>query len=242
LNKYLIVIATLVVVIVPTLYFYQFSVVLDYPWSKDQGIWSEFGSFLGGTISPILSFITIFLLIQSLNHQNEANKQLTEQLKSNIANENLRTFENLFFNLIELQKDMYNRFKIYILDNNEKRTLYNEEAVKKIEDVIDEQFVNNIPLEEIKELYEALDEKYNIYDVLRSFSNIVKLIEEKLINDNDRKSYYKKLINLTDYAHIRLICAAIQFEDSPNAQYLKENEEFSQLIEEVGLSFELYKY
>jgi len=108
--------------------------------------------------------------------------------------------------------------------------------------VIDEQFVNNIPLEEIKELYEALDEKYNIYDVLRSFSNIVKLIEEKLINDNDRKSYYKKLINLTDYAHIRLICAAIQFEDSPNAQYLKENEEFSQLIEEVGLSFELYKY
>jgi len=158
----LIVIATLVVVIVPTLYFYQFSVVLDYPWSKDQGIWSEFGSFLGGTISPILSFITIFLLIQSLNHQNEANKQLTEQLKSNIANENLRTFENLFFNLIELQKDMYNRFKIYILDNNEKRTLYNEEAVKKIEDVIDEQFVNNIPLEEIKELYEALDEKYNI--------------------------------------------------------------------------------
>src|SRR5690606_4827058 len=101
----------------------------DYPWSKDQGVWSDFGSFLGGTISPILSFITIFLLIQSLNHQNLANEKLTEQLESNIENENLRTFENLFFNLIGLQKDIYNRFKIYVLVNNEKHTLYNEEAV-----------------------------------------------------------------------------------------------------------------
>ena len=120
LNKYLITIATLVIVIIPILYFYQFSVVLNYPWSKDQDVWSDFGSFLGGTISPILSFITIFLLIQSLNHQNLANEKLTEQLESNIENENLRTFENLFFNLIGLQKDIYNRFKIYVLVNNEK--------------------------------------------------------------------------------------------------------------------------
>ena len=132
LNKYLITIATLVIVIIPILYFYQFSVVLNYPWSKDQDVWSDFGSFLGGTISPILSFITIFLLIQSLNHQNLANEKLTEQLESNIENENLRTFENLFFNLIGLQKDIYNRFKIYVLVNNEKHTLYNEEAVKKV--------------------------------------------------------------------------------------------------------------
>jgi len=106
----LIVIATLVVVIVPTLYFYQFSVVLDYPWSKDQGIWSEFGSFLGGTISPILSFITIFLLIQSLNHQNEANKQLTEQLKSNIANEKMSAKESNKIVELEVLITRFNTF------------------------------------------------------------------------------------------------------------------------------------
>jgi large-conductance mechanosensitive channel len=71
-------------------------VVLNYPWSKDQDVWSDFGSFLGGTISPILSFITIFLLIQSLNHQNLANEKLTEQLESNIENENLRTLRIYF--------------------------------------------------------------------------------------------------------------------------------------------------
>lgn len=242
LNKYLIIIATLVIVIIPILYFYQFSIVLDYPWSKDQEVWSDFGSFLGGTISPILSFITIFLLIQSLNHQNLANEQLTLQLKNNIDNENLRTFENLFFNLIGLQKDIYNRFKIYVLINNEKHTLYNEEAVKKVEDLLDKQFENGIQLDQIKDLYETLDEEYNIYDVLRSFSSIVKLIEEKLKTENDRKSYYEKLINLTDYAHLRLICAAVQFEDSSNAQYLKNNKEFHQVLEKVNLNFELYQY
>ena len=242
LNKYLITIATLVIVIIPILYFYQFSVVLNYPWSKDQGVWSDFGSFLGGTISPILSFITIFLLIQSLNHQNLANEKLTEQLESNIENENLRTFENLFFNLIGLQKDIYNRFKIYVLVNNEKHTLYNEEAVKKVEDLLDQQFENGVQIDKIKELYETIDEEYNIYDVLRSFSSIVKLIEEKLNTEENRKSYYEKLINLTDYAHLRLICASVQFEDSCNAQYLKNNKEFHQVLEKVNLNFELYQY
>ena len=242
LNKYLITIATLVIVIIPILYFYQFSVVLDYPWSKDQGVWSDFGSFLGGTISPILSFITIFLLIQSLKHQNLANEQLTIQLKNNIDNENLRTFENLFFNLVGLQKDIYNRFKVYVLVNNGKHTLYTEEAVKKIEELLDKQFEDGIEIDKIKELYEDLDEEYNIYDVLRSFSNIVKLIEEKLEKENDRKSYYEKLIRLTDYAQLRLICAAVQFEESYNAQYLKNNKEFQEVLGKVNLSFDLYQY
>lgn len=242
LNKYLIAIATVVIVIIPILYFYQFYLVLDYPWSKDQGVWSNFGSFLGGTISPILSFITIFLLIQSLNHQNLANEKLIEQIETNIENENLRTFENLFFNLISLQKEIYNRFKIYVLFNNEKHTLYNEEAVKKIEDLLDQQFENCIQINEIIELYETIDEEYNIYDVLRSFTSIVKLIEEKLKTEQNRKSYYEKLINLTDYAHLRLICASVQFEDSSNAQYLKNNKEFNQVLEKVNLNFELYQY
>lgn len=242
LNKYLIIIATLVIIIIPLSYFCQFFIVLDYPLSKDQGKWAEFGSFIGGTISPILSFITIFFLIQSLNHQNIANKQLTLQLKNNIDNENLRTFENLFFNLVSLQKDIYNRFKVYVLENNKKSILYSEEAVKKIEDILDKQFEEGIPIDKIKELYEALDEEYSVYDVLRSFSNIVKLIEEKLENENQRKLYYEKLINLTDYAHLRLICATAQLEDSSNAKYLKNNQEFNQILEKVNLNFELYQY
>lgn len=241
-NKYLITIASISIVIIPLSYFYQFSWILEYPLSKDQGIWANLGDFLGGTLGPILSFITIFLLIKSLNHQNDANVELTNQLQTNIKNENLRTFENLFFNLINLQKDIYSRFKVNVIENNEKITIYHEDAVKKIEDFLDDLFQKGYPISEIETLYEQLDEEYNLYDVLRSFSSIVRLIEEKLENEVDRKSYYEKLINLTDYAHLRLICAAVQFEKSKNSSYLKSNQEFNDVIQKVKLNFELYQY
>lgn len=241
-NKYIIIMATIAIIIIPLSYIYQFSYILEYPLSKEQAKWSEFGGFLGGSLGPILSFLTIILLIKSLNHQNTANKELTKQLKNNIKNENLRTFENLFFNLINLQREIFSRFKVYIIENNQRKILYQEDAVKLIEDTIDNKFAEGVNIEKINDLYQQIDEEYNIYDILRSFTSIVKLIEEKLDNEADRKSYYEKLINLTDFAQLRLICAAIQFETSKRANYLKNNKEFNLVLHKINLNFELYKY
>jgi hypothetical protein len=241
-NKTLIAVASVVVIIIPVSYFYQFYLNLGYPLSKDQNVWSGFGSFLGGSLSPILTFFTIILLVKSLRYQNEANLELTKQLKVNIKNEDLRTFENLFFNLINLQREIFSRFKVCIIENNQKKILYQEDAVKLIEDTIDNKFAERINIQKINELYQQIDEEYNIYDILRSFTSIVKLIEEKLDNETDRKSYYEKLINLTDFAQLRLICAAIQFETSKRANYLKNNKEFNLVLHKINLDFELYKY
>lgn len=241
-NKYFIAIAGFFIVIIPLSYFYYFSFFLGYPISKDQGVWGTLGDFLGGVLNPILSFITIFLLKKSLDHQSDANEELTKQLQNNIENENLRTFENIFFNLISLQKEIYSRFKINIIENNKKNTIYQEDAVRKIEDTLYNMFQNNLPLSEIIDLYEDLDDEYNLYDVLRSFSTIVRLIDEKLEDEIDRESYYKRLISLTDFANLRLVCAATQFEESENANYLKNNREFNNLVKKVNLSFNLYEY
>ena len=99
-----------------------------------------------------------------------------------------------------MQREIFSRFKVYIIENNQRKILYQEDAVKLIEDTIDNKFAEGVNIEKINDLYQQIDEEYNIYDILRSFTSIVKLIEEKLDNEADRKSYYEKLINLTDFA------------------------------------------
>jgi len=67
----------------PTLYWYQFNYKLTLPLSQSQEVWGQMGDFLGGTLNPVLTFITVFLLICSLNHQFRANLSLEEQLEIN---------------------------------------------------------------------------------------------------------------------------------------------------------------
>ena len=100
----------------PTLYWYQFNYKLTLPLSQSQEVWGQMGDFLGGTLNPVLTFITVFLLICSLNHQFRANLSLEEQLEINKKNEYLRTFETSFFHLINCQNEIFRNFKIEVLE------------------------------------------------------------------------------------------------------------------------------
>lgn len=223
-------IALVIITVVPIIYFIRFGLILKLPLSVEQEVWGQLGDFLGGVINPLLSFITILLLLESLKYQNDANQSLSNQILHSEKNEKIKLFENLFFHLISTQRDLYNRFKIkVILDNNEFTELYTAEAVDKLETVFSDEIDQGKNLTELTELYEEIDNAYGIFDLVRSFSITVSLVKEHLTEENgfseqDRAFYYEKLINLTEFSHIRLLATALQFEKSHIIQKLNDSE------------------
>lgn len=231
----------------PTLYWYQFNYKLSLPLSQSQEVWGQMGDFLGGTLNPVLTFITVFLLICSLNHQFRANLSLEEQLEINKKNEYLRTFETSFFHLINCQNEIFRNFKIEVLEENRKEILYQDQAVKKIEKVT-EIYINDAVLSNnIEQLYIILNKKYNLYEVLRSFYVIVSLIDKMLNEKNgfsveDRKTYYLRLINVTTFSNLILVCASVQFlKNKAISKKLRNNHELNEVMKDVKISFDLFK-
>lgn len=238
--------AIVVISIVPITYFIRFGLVLKMPLSGDQAVWGQLGDFLGGVINPVLSFITILLLLESLKYQNDANDSLSMQLIHNEKSEKIKVFENLFFHLISAQRDLYNKFKVKVVSsNNQYIELYMAEAVDKIETVFSDEIDNGKDFTELKELYEDLDNIYGIFDLVRSFCITVSLVKEHLSDQNgfsedERSFYYEKLINLTEFAHIRLLATALQFEKGPVTKKLNDKE-FQDICQKLGLNlFNVY--
>ncbi len=109
INRYSITAVILMVIVVAS-YVIQFHFNLGYGLSELSSDWVDFSDFFNGLVSPLLSFVSLVLLIQSLNLQNEANKELREQVQLNHQNEQLRSFETYFFGLIEAQRSSFNNF------------------------------------------------------------------------------------------------------------------------------------
>jgi hypothetical protein len=62
--------------------FYVFAFHLDgFVFVRDPAAWGQFGDFMGGTLNPILSFITLFLLALTLGVQSRQLDKTTQQLE-----------------------------------------------------------------------------------------------------------------------------------------------------------------
>lgn len=59
--------------------------------SNKTDVWGQFGDYLGGVVNPILSFITIYLLLNSIKLQREANSTLVDEVK---RQESLEEYKN----------------------------------------------------------------------------------------------------------------------------------------------------
>lgn len=86
------------------LYFSKFNGSL----SEKQGTWGQFGDFIGGTLNPTFSFITVVILIATLRTQkselSEARKiaqQNTELVKHQLSAMKNQALENTFFRMLE---------------------------------------------------------------------------------------------------------------------------------------------
>lgn len=77
-------------------------------WSPDQDTWGQFGDFVGGTLNPLLGFISVVVLVSTLNLQRvelkEARavvKEGNELLESQLRAIHLQSLEVTFFKVME---------------------------------------------------------------------------------------------------------------------------------------------
>lgn len=243
-NKYSIS-AIIAIAIVALSYIYKFYYVLNYSISNDTAVWAQLGDYAGGLLNPVLSFISIILLIKSLTLQNEANLALRKELKNNKKTDKLRAFENQFFNMLDSQNKYFKSFKIQILQDEDCIDLFGAEAVIEIEEVIEEIREQNKKTEDIVNFLDGVDSNDQLFGVTRTFYILVKIISDQLSDDNgfsrqERESHMLTLINFTDFPVLRLIMISMQFLDYKSVEYLKESVEFNSTLSEVGIGWDLY--
>lgn len=247
-NRYISIAAGLIM-LVGLFYVGNFYFRLGYVVSDSPEAWGQLGDYLGGVLNPLLSFISIVLLIRSLALQNDANSDLRDEIRNTRKTERLRSFESQLFHMIESQRSLFDSFRLGISLNGEEVERFGVDAVIAIENEIikirSESDTDQLGEDRIREFLEGVDATDKIFGVSRIFYNIVKLITDKLSDDNgfeedDRVAHYVTLINFSDFALLRLIMISVQFMDYHSAEYLKKNQEFSSVVKSMSLGYSLY--
>lgn len=201
-------------------YWYNFNFLLSYKISSKPEDWGVLGDYIGGILNPILTFITIILLVNSLNLQKEANKHLESEIASNEHNEKIHTFESRFFQMIDSQKNSFNKFTLIFLENGSPIKKYSSSAVCELETLIFDLKDAKATDEQIKHAIQSLDSEDEIYSVIRVFCLIAKTINKKITKSDgfttdEQLEYYETLINFTDYSLIKLVLICMKHLDYP---------------------------
>ena len=69
--------------------------------------WNNFGGYVGGTLGPLLSFLSVVLLIKTLELQRKSSKSLEDEIERTKQQDKLKTFESHFFNMVSSQKNNF---------------------------------------------------------------------------------------------------------------------------------------
>lgn len=244
LNKYVVVAAVLAFLVLFS-YFAQFYLSLNYSVSDDPEQWGQLGDYIGGVLNPLLSFVSIVLLIRSLSIQVEANRDLRAEVEATRKTERLRSFEMQLFNMLDSQKTYFDSFRLSSDVDGTLLKLSGGEAVIRIEDDVESLRSSGPEVLLVVEYLERVDSTDQIYGLTRIFYNMVRIVDEKLSDSNgfceeDRTSHYLTIINFTDFSLLRLIMMSAQFLDYTSTTYLKSNSAFNSVLDSVGLSYDLY--
>lgn len=221
-------------------YYFYFGFYLSLEAAKDPSSWSDFGGFFGGILGPLLNFITIVLLIKSLRIQTSSVTDLKEEVKRNKKSDKVNKFETTFFNMIDSQKDLFRAFNLsFHITKNQELELSGAKAVSQLEDNIQTLKDSNKSHQDIRKYIEIIDADDAIFTVTRTFANIVKLVKNRISNEEDfssanRKDYYETLISFTDYSLFRLIMLSMNYASYESLDLLRDNEEFISVIKKLG--------
>ena len=221
-------------------YFGYFGIYLSYAVSNDAKDWSNFGGYVGGVLTPLLSFLTIVLLVRSLSVQVDAADELKLEIGRNKRNDEIRNFESTFFSMVNTQKNLFESFKLVFYSPKGQPEVYRKAtAVIQLEDSIQTLQDESKHHDEISLFVKELDSKDDIYSVIRTFCIIVKLINNRLSDINgftshNRKDYFETLINFTDYSLFRLILLSINYLDYGQLDVVKDNKDMMETIKDLG--------
>lgn len=164
--------------------------------SNPIGDWGTFGDFIGGTLNPIIGFISILLLFATWKLTRRTLEFTKEELKNNNQLLVLQQFDSWFFNLLE-------GFQVV---NKE----YSEYVIK-------EDFYKNLFLD--KESNLAISKNILLIQYFSSLSILLKIINSKLEfvkNKEERdelKSFYVDIVLSQISGDIQQVIAWFAFQD-----------------------------
>ncbi|MDK2594232.1 hypothetical protein [Pseudoalteromonas obscura] len=237
--KQIVIVSIVAILLTWLIYWLNFNFHLGYGISSDPADWGVLGDFLGGVLNPILTFFTIVLLVNSLDLQKESNSHLKQELEKNEKLEKVKSFETRFFNMIDSQKALFERFHIELLDDSGNKVLYKaSNAVKEVEDLVSDMISLGAPEAQIKNALKQVDSDDEIFSLVRAFSLIIKTINQKIsveegFSVSEKQEYYETLINFTNYSQLRLILLSRKYLNYDNISVLREIH-FSQVLERLG--------
>lgn len=234
-------IAIFLIIMVFSPYFFHFYLNLGLPLSDKGSDWSDFGGYIGGLLGPILSFLSFVLLIKSLKLQMDANLSLKIEADRSIKNERFKIFETYFFSMLDAQRVNFDNLKMKV----GRKVFLGAELVAEMEFRIQGMREKQASDQVVSDFIESIDKNEKIYNSLRIFYNLSKIIADRLsdtegFSKDFRTSQYTTLISFTEFSLLRLVLMGMQFLDVPAAKELRSNDEFMEVLKEVGLELDPY--
>lgn len=165
--------------------------------SKDPGNWGVFGDFTGGVLNPLLNFITIYLLIKSLNFQEDQIEtakleadEARNDLKKARENEALRSYESSLLTFAQVAIDEYKSLSLPRLDGTVMKA---GEAVTYLQERLLDVERSKV---EFESLVNEIDHENHecIYSLVRSFCALFKLTID--ICPEQERARYVDMISL----------------------------------------------
>lgn len=194
--------------------------------SEEKGDWGVFGDFVGGFSNPIITFITMCMLIKSIDLQREANSAIIDQNKNVKNTEEIRSFESTFFNLNEVMKHEFSRVEI----SSQNITYYASNAITYLEKtlVAFRQSDASLSEDDIRKAFDKMDEcsGMSIFSAVRSFSVLMRYTMENS-PDGHKEKYLRIAVNISPIKILHLICIAKALSTWPSLAELTEENFFS---------------
>ena len=237
-NDRYIYIAIVCIAFVLGIYAFQFH---SFKVSEDVNHWNQFGGYVGGVLGPLLSFLSLVMLIKSLNLQNESNKVLRDESNLNIKSEKIRSFETQFFNLLNAQRETFEYFKLTLNG----QSYQGVSAVRELENCIEILRSQHGTDQDIADFIKNADEDEKLYNTQRVFYVITKTISQKLSDENgfkteERKAQIETLVSFTELSLLRVVLISMQFLNYKSSKLLRENQELLSVFEELKLDIDKY--
>lgn len=191
--------------------------------SNNKGEWGTFGDFVGGVLNPILTFITIVMLINSLKLQREANEQLINDERRQEKDVLLKRFEDGFYNLISSERDEFSCFTINV-NGKEYRS---SSAVSKLEEEIWDFVVKKkeekgwCEIADVKDYINKIDgdSSMSIFSMVRCVYVVFKVVKEKC--PKEHQNYYLDIfMNMLPVKLVNLVALMSVYMDWHNVNYI----------------------
>lgn len=94
-------IAIFVLILIASIYIFVSNFFLNTIVSPSETLWGIFGDTLGGTLNPILTFISFLAILYTIYLQGKELSETRKELARTAETQEIQKFENLFFKLID---------------------------------------------------------------------------------------------------------------------------------------------